>query len=290
VQGVSKNGMSASGAPRVEYPADFEARYLSGRELWGDGFSVDEIERWLEDEREAYADLGAAEHGTAESYEYHKLNIRHGFRWLPPRTFTHALGLGSAYGGEFLPIVDRLERITILEPSFALRTASLGSTPVTYVDPVASGDMPFDSDSFDLVLSLGTLHHIANVSSVVAEIARVTVPGGFILIREPVVSMGDPRSPRPGLTKRERGIPRRLFVEMFAAANLDVMHHAPCLFPTTRRLARVRLGFNSAAGVLADQFLSSILARTYRYHPVTRWQKLQASASFYVLQRRAATS
>lgn len=43
-------------------------------------------------------------------------------------------------------------------------------------------DLPFESASFDLAATLRTLHHVGRPELVVAQLARVTRPGGRILI------------------------------------------------------------------------------------------------------------
>ncbi|MEW1912864.1 hypothetical protein AB0442_31255 [Kitasatospora sp. NPDC085895] len=91
--------------------AEFAERYLSGLELWGDDFGPAQIEEWFADEREAYADLGAASSGS-EAYGYGGFNRQYGFRRPPDRRFPRALGVGSAFGGEFLPVLDRIDDIT----------------------------------------------------------------------------------------------------------------------------------------------------------------------------------
>ncbi|HVF05715.1 MAG TPA: class I SAM-dependent methyltransferase [Frankiaceae bacterium] len=263
-----------------------EERCLRGEAIWGDDFSLPEIEAWFADEEEGYAALGAAEHGSADSYGYHALNVRCGYRHLPPGRIGRALGLGSAYGGEFLPVISRVNAVTVLEPSAALRTPELRGVPLTYVSPVPNGDMPFGKASFDLVVSFGTLHHIPNVTHVVGEIGRVTRAGGHVLVREPTTSMGDWRRPRAGLTKHERGIPRPALLAAFDRAGLDVVHETRCMFPTTRRLAARGLGFNSEVGVTLDLALSAMTAWNSRYRATAQWHKVQPTASFFVLRRR----
>lgn len=258
---------------------------LEGREIWGDHFASAEIAAWFDDEAEAYAQLGAAEHGTSENYSYHTLNIRHGWNRLPSGHIGRALGLGSSYGGEFLPAIARCDEITILEPSAALRSQTLRGVPLKYVTPNASGDIPFPDATFDLVVSLGTLHHIPNVSYVVSEIGRVTRPRGHALVREPITSMGDWRSPRAGLTKRERGVPRSALRAAFESAGLNVVRETRCMFPTTRRLGNYGLGFNSALGIAIDRALSVAFSWNDRYHATTWWHKLHPTASFFVLQK-----
>lgn len=259
--------------------------FLSGELLYGDDFTRAEIEAWFADEKEGYASLGAEEHSSADTYGYHGLNIRHGFRHLPDGRLGDALGLGSAYGREFLPVIDRLDRLTILEPSFALRSDNVGGVPVQYVDPDPSGSMPFEDATFDLVLSLGTLHHIPNVTHVISEIGRVTAPGGWALAREPVTSMGDWRVPRRGLTSRERGIPLHIFHRAFAASRLTVIRETPCMFPTTGRLAPYGLGFQHTPGVLLDHALSVATAWNDRYHSTRWWHKIHPVARFFILRK-----
>lgn len=257
--------------------------YLAGDRLFGDDFDQRQVETWFESEREGYASLGAGSGGSAETYSYHALNRRHGFRHLPSGRFPDALGIGSAFGGEFLPVIDRIDRLTILEPSLQLRSAKVGGLPVRYVDPSPTGDMPFADGSFDLVLALEVLHHVPNVTHVVAEIGRVTRPGGWVLLSDPVTSMGDWRQPRPGLTPNERGIPLPLFRKAFAAAGLAISRETPCMFPTTRRLARFGLGFNSPFGVALDHVLSLTTVWNDRYHAVRPWHKVHPTARYFVL-------
>ena len=52
---------------------------------------------------------------------------------------------------------------------------------VTFVEGDAT-KLPFDLGSFDLVGTLRTLHHVARPELVVSELARVTVPGGRVLV------------------------------------------------------------------------------------------------------------
>jgi SAM-dependent methyltransferase len=267
---------------------EFEATYLSGERLYGDDFGADEIARWYADEAEGYADLGAAERPTF--YEYTALNDRHAFRHLKSRMFRHALGFGSAYGLEFLPIVDRVERLTIVEPSIKLRSAEIGGLVPDYVTPDPSGLLPFGDATFDLITCFGVLHHIPNVSTVLSELRRVLSPDGFLALRETITSMGDWRRPRgPGLTARERGIPIRLFDDMIRGAGLQVDRRGFCMHPATRVVVhalRIDPAFNSRLVVAFDSTVSGIDAlRGVRYHSRTRVQKIRPTSVFYLIER-----
>jgi SAM-dependent methyltransferase len=168
---------------------------------------------------------------------------------LPDGRFKSVLGLGSAKGGEFLAIIDRIDELTIVEPSQKLRSHRLGGLQPRYVDPSPDATLPFPDASFDLVFCLSVLHHIPKVSAQVRELARVLAPGGHMLVLEPIVSLGDWTGPRKaGLTKRERGIPLSLLRSMLTDEGLVVEYEALCDFPITRRLP--------AATTLSGRFAS----------------------------------
>ena len=260
-------------------------QYLSGQSLYGDDFSEEQVRQWFEDEREAYADLGARDRASY-SYEYHELNRRHLFRHVAGRRFASALGIGSAYGDEFMPLAEQVDQITILEPSSALSRGDgpLG-TPCRWVEPHASGDLPFASGSFDLVTSLGALHHIPNVSHVLAECERVLSDRGVMLVREPIVSMGDWSRPRHGVTKHERGIPLPVFLGIAERSGFKILQRSLCVFPIVPRLVKA-LGidaFNSPVLTRTDAILSWLFQWNIRYHATSAWQKLRPTALALVL-------
>ena len=108
-----------------------------------------------------------------------------------------------------------------------------------------------------------------------------------MLLREPVVSMGDWTRPRPGLTKRERGIPLRVFDRMIAASGLRVMRRAYCVFPAIPRLgALLRLdGYNHTGLTYIDACLSALLSWNLKYHRTRFIQKISPSSIYYVLEK-----
>lgn len=260
--------------------------YFSGRRLYGNDFSEEQIREWYEDEREGYADLGAKDAGAYE-YVYHALNEQHGFRHLPDRSFSRVLGIGSAYGDEFAPIADRIDEVTILEPSESFVRDEVHGKPARWVKPVAGGTLPFADCSFDLVTCLGVLHHIPNVTHVVNEIHRCMRPDGWALVREPVVSMGDWRRPRAGLTSRERGIPLAILRDTLVGAGFRVVHEAPCVFPPVQKLwhAFGREAFNSGIGARLDAVLSRALRSNLSYHADSFMKRFRPVAVYCVLTR-----
>jgi len=259
---------------------------LRGEKLYGDDFLQEDINAWFKDEEAGYYNLGAADRENYE-YGYHALNMEYGFRFLPDTTFSHVLGVGSAYGDELLPIVGKSSRITILEPAEGFVITKLNGYPVEYKKPQPSGILPFAKESFDLIICLGVLHHIPNVSTVVGEFFRCLKPNGYVLIREPIKSLGDWRKPRKGLTKRERGIPLEIFRKIILSAGFEVVREQKCMFSLTSRLRHVLSTpvFNSRFAVFLDKILCSFPLWSNKYHPTNPFHKLSPSSVFYVLRK-----
>lgn len=261
--------------------------YLTGKRLYGDDLTGDALQQWFKDEERSYFEMsqtGSASH----EYGYHALNDIHGFGWLPERRFRHLLGVGGAAGAEFHPVLDRVHRITVLEPADGFAQDSIRGVPTQYVKPVISGDLPFQNGSFDLVTCFGALHHIPNVSKVVGELARCTESGGYMLVREPIVSMGDWRQARRGLTRHERGIPVKLFRDIVQNSGFDIVREARCMFPLIPRLGRFlgRPAYSSRLLTRIDQTLSSLTRWNELYHRRRLWEKLAPVSVFFVLRRQ----
>jgi len=264
---------------------DMEA-CLAGEALYGDSFGLREMEQWYADEREAYANLGALDRDRYR-YGYHQLNVTHCYRYLPDRTFDHVLGFGAAYGEELLPIIDRIKAITILDPSDAFEREELHGVPVSYERPRMDGSIAHPDACFDLVTCFGVLHHVPSVTRVLREFARCLEPGGFVLLREPTVSMGDWRKPRPGLTKHERGIPLPMFRKIVASTGLEVVREARCMFSLTGKLAAfgVASPYNSRLLVLFDRICCRLFAANQTYHATGVLAKLRPVALALVLRK-----
>jgi SAM-dependent methyltransferase len=268
--------------------AAFAERWFSGRELYGDDFSASDIQRWFADEEHGYADLEGSER-ESHAYGYHAFNGLHGFSRLPAtRQFQHALGFGSNFGDELTPLLPRIERLTLLDASARFVVDTLQGKPVHYVMAQPSGDIAMPSASVDLISALSVLHHIPNVSHVLREFARVLAPGGWLVLREPVTTMGDWRAPRRGLTLRERGIPRAWLLERVRSSGLGVVHVGDGQFPPWVRLCQ-KLGINAfahPAWTRIDAVLSQAFAWNARYHRPGIVAKF-APASVFIVAHKA---
>jgi SAM-dependent methyltransferase len=256
--------------------------YSDGTRLIGDDFSPDQIEEWFSDEREGYYSLSADR--KPDSYGYHALNWRHGFRHLPDITFQHVLGIGSAFGDELSPILNRANKITILEPSDGFVNPRFD-----YVKPNPSGLMPFTSSSFDLITCFAVLHHIPNVTTVIGELARCLTKGGLLLLREPTHSMGNWDNPRRGLTRRERGIPLAIMHQRLQAVGLRVVSERRCMFALTSRVHPLLTGnralYNTPWVVTMDDIVANLPVWRDRYHASNWFQRLRPWAVFMVITK-----
>jgi len=203
--------------------------------------------------------------------------------------FSHPEGLarccvsGGAYGDEVQPIAARCDGITIVDPG-TFSNPAIDGTPVEYRSPNMLGAISAADAEFDLITCLGALHHVPNVSAVIGEFARCLKPGGYALIREPIVSMGDWRQPRPGLTKRERGIPLPFLIRAIEDAGLEIRRMTRCVFPLTSRIGRMaRVSwFNSPVLTRLDYFFSRGCFWPTTYHPTRAYQRVQPSGAFIV--------
>ncbi|HTU65467.1 MAG TPA: class I SAM-dependent methyltransferase [Steroidobacteraceae bacterium] len=260
--------------------------YLSGQALYGDDFDASQVARWHADEREGYAALGAADRGRYK-YAYHAWNRRHAFRHLPPGKFGNALGFGAAYGDEFQPLASRIEAITIVDPSAAFRQDTVCGIPARYIAPASDGRLELADGSFDLITAIGVLHHIPNVSFVVRELARTLAPGGHLIIREPIVSMGDWRKPRPHLTRHERGIPLGILQSIVRGTGLDLVRTTLCGFaPVQKAFALFRDDpYNSPLAAWTDALACRLVSWNLHYHARTLFQKLRPTSAFLVARK-----
>ena len=261
-----------------------ESRYFSGQQLYGDDFSQAEIDAWFADEEHGYAGLVNADEGK-HAYGYDALNLLHGYSRLPPgQRFNHVLGFGSSYGDELLPIVDRCHRVTLLDASSKFSVKSLAGVPVEYLLAQSTGKIALPDASVDLMTCFGVLHHIPNVSQVVREFRRIMAPDGIALIREPTTTMGDWRKPRSGLTKRERGIPRDLFVKLIEDAGFAIVSARDCQFPPWVRVLHKlrRPTFSSAFNTQIDSLLATFFRFNYTYHRGGVWSRF-APGSLYIM-------
>jgi SAM-dependent methyltransferase len=256
------------------------AKALAGESLWGDDFSSDQIEQWFADEAEASFDLD--EPRLRGEYPWAAQQWLHGYARIPTRRWKHVLGFGSAFGQELKPL--EAEKCTIVESSVRFEANGSLPFPVEYLLANSSGHIDLPDSCVDLIVCFGVLHHIPNVSTVLSEFSRVSTRGGYLLVAEPCVSMGDWRKPRVSLTAHERGIPVQWMRQHLADVGFDVKRVGLVGFPVIQHLGDVLHlePYNSKLAVRLDAAICRLLAPHMSYHAINRISKLRPTSANYV--------
>jgi len=259
---------------------------LRGERIFGDDFSLQAITQWYEAEVDGYAGLDH-EDSVSDRYFYEALDRAYVWRFLPSRSLD-VMGLGSAYGSEFRPLARLLRSLTIVEPGRKFWKEEVAGVPARYLSPNPDGPLPLASERFDLVTAFSVLHHVPNVSRVIAELVRVLAPGGLLAIREPITSMGDWTRHRPGLTAHERGLPWPLVGPMGEGAGCTLAFSAMAGFgPLVWLAPRVGLSapWNHQAFVLLDRLFSRVSAFNYRYHRTLLMQRFAPTIGIWIFRK-----
>jgi SAM-dependent methyltransferase len=108
---------------------------------------------------------------------------------------------------------------------------------VTFVEGDAT-KLPFETGSFDLACSRRTLHHIAHPEPAIAELARVTAPGGRVYVDDqiapvdPLDALALDRFERARDPSHTRTLPDVDFRQLFEANGLVLIRSR---FQTHRR-------------------------------------------------------
>lgn len=262
-------------------------RYLMGEALYGDDLDLAAIEQWYRDEEDAYFELAQEAKITTE-YEYHALNDYYAFSLLKGRQFKTCLAMGCSDGEDVKPLAGHVDHFVALEPAEKWWRDTIGGKPAHYIKPSVKGTIPLKGGSVDLVVCLGVLHHIPNVSYVVQELGRVLAPGGLLVVREPIFSMGDWTQPRKHLTPRERGIPLAILQDILRHAGFTLKSAKTCMVPTTYKLSPlfgIKNAFSSRTFVLLDRLCSALLGWNVRYHRRNLIEKLAPTSCFIVAEK-----
>jgi ubiquinone/menaquinone biosynthesis C-methylase UbiE len=97
------------------------------------------------------------------------------------------LDVGAGTGAFAFALAPRVREVVALEIDEELATRARADAPANVEVVVGDGEhLPFDSFSFDVAGTLRTLHHTRRPELLVAELARVTRPGGTILVVDQV--------------------------------------------------------------------------------------------------------
>lgn len=251
--------------------------------LYGDDFTPAQVAQWFDQERDASPELS----GVDFPFYYSALNHIHAWKRIPGGLGT-VLAIGCGNGNEFRQVAHRMSRLIAIEPARDWWRDSVNGVPADYRMPNLDGSIDLPDRSIDTAVCLGVLHHIPNVSAVLEEVVRVLKPGGRLVLREPISSMGDASKPRRGLTPNERGIPLPWLREKVRELGLATDYEAPCIFPLTGMTANLfgYVGpFNSRWITRLDALACKAMAWNIRYRRRTPWSKLAPGDVAMVLRK-----
>lgn len=76
-------------------------------------------------------------------------------------------------------------------------TRVYGTDGLSFVLADARATLPFDDGAFDVVISFETIEHISEHSDFIAELVRVLVPDGILVVSTPDAALSPPDMPNP---------------------------------------------------------------------------------------------
>jgi ubiquinone/menaquinone biosynthesis C-methylase UbiE len=123
---------------------------------------------------------------VAEREEAHRETLRARLRsFLEPRGDERVLDAGTGTGALAFALAPLVREVVGVDPVAALLDEARARTGEFPNVELVQGDatrLAFGSGSFDVAACLRTLHHVAWPEQVVAELVRVTRPGGLVLV------------------------------------------------------------------------------------------------------------
>jgi 2-polyprenyl-3-methyl-5-hydroxy-6-metoxy-1,4-benzoquinol methylase len=101
------------------------------------------------------------------------------------RRYRRILDIGCGDGSVSLPLLHAHNRLTLLDVSSAMLSAARAQTPPELIRNVDFINDDFLNSSlagqYDLILCIGILAHVSSPTSVIAKVASLLEPGGYVI-------------------------------------------------------------------------------------------------------------
>jgi SAM-dependent methyltransferase len=111
--------------------------------------------------------------------------IRETFSPLPGKRI---LDIGCGPGVLAKRLVDGGAAVTGIDPGAAALAKARDAVPGGRFEAATGENLPFDDASFDGAVMLNALHHVPDPAAALVEAARVLVPGGLLVVVEPLAT------------------------------------------------------------------------------------------------------
>lgn len=180
---------------------------------------------------EVRARFGATADRVAEHAEQQIELVREQLRtFVVPRGDERALDAGTGAGTLALALAPLVREVVGVDVVAELLERARANAPanVSFVEGDAT-QLPFDTGSFDLTCTRRTLHHIARPERVIAELTRVTSPGGHVFVddqiapADPLAALELDRFERARDSSHTRTLPDVDFRQLFEANGLVLL-------------------------------------------------------------------
>lgn len=272
-------------------PIKIDIKIQNGEHLAGDDFKKKQLQKWYNQEEEAYYESEVSTGAIDPWYSYMRyINSKYFFSSIYS-TKGKILFIGVADGEEAIDFIKKHQNwsISFLEssPSFIKILKKRFPKARIYRANIL-GNFPILNKSYDVVCAFSVLHHIANVSHIIREISRILKTNGKLFVREPCSSMGDWRFERSA-TPNERGIPKKWMLKKTRLNRLyPYKAPLPIIFEPINKFLVKFSGYKYISNKIIfifDRIISKILSYNDHYWRDTFFKKFGPSSYIYFFKK-----
>lgn len=145
----------------------------------------------------------------------------------------------------------------------------------------------FPDNFFDVITCFGVLMYIPNVTFVLSELYRCLSPDGYLLVREPITSLGIGEENRAGCGLNTRGIPLSYFKDWISNHQFNNSTIIPHMFgPLLKLLSFLKIDiYNNNMTTRIDLLISRLFLFNYQYTRKSIFDKIAPGSVFLVLKK-----